>query len=71
MTPDAGEAVCLQLHLNRQAVGFGLRGMLLLLADLRLNAQQFLYVMTHFMSNDVPLGKVAVGAQFIFHLIVE
>jgi hypothetical protein len=41
MTPDAGEAVCLQLHLNRQAVGFGLRGMLLLLADFRLNAQQF------------------------------
>ncbi len=57
MTPDASEAVCLQLHLNRQAVGFGLRGMLLLLADLRLNAQQFLYVMTHFMSNDVPRAK--------------
>ena len=45
--------------------------MLLLLANLRLNAQQFLYVMTHFMGNDVPLGKVAIGAQFIFHLIVE
>ncbi len=39
-TPDAGEAVCPQLHLNRQAVGFGLRGMLLLLADLRFSRQQ-------------------------------
>ncbi len=68
MTPDAGEAVCLQLHLNRQAVGFGLRGMLLLLADLRLNAQQFLYVMTHFMSNDVPTGKKSPSAPSLFFI---
>ena len=71
MAPDAGEAVRLQLHLHRQTVGFGLGGMLLLLANFRLNAQQFLHVVAHLMSNDVPLSKVAVGAQFIFHLIVE
>ncbi len=60
--PDAGETVGLQLHPHRKVVGFG-RILLLQAADLLVDSEHVLHVMSDLVREDVGRCQVAGGAE--------
>jgi len=70
MAPDAGIAVGLQLHANRQLVG-EVGTLLLCPADLRSEPQHVLHVMADLVGDHIGLGEVAGRTEAALQLLEE
>ncbi len=71
LRPDSREAIRLQLETHAEVVGFGFGGALALGSHLRLDAQQVLDVMAHFMGEHVCLGELARSLKLLRQLVEE
>ena len=69
MAPYAGEAVGLQLEFYGKLVAFPLRRRLPQLVHLPLDTQKMLHMVSHFMGDDIALGKISAPAQFVSHIL--
>ncbi len=69
--PDARQEIRLELEPNRQLVAFFLAHLALGSVHLLADAEQVLNVMSDFVSNDVGLGELAGGLEFVRELFEE
>ena len=68
--PNTGIAIGLQLHANLKAISFGLAGARLRGPNLVSDPGQVLNMMSHFMGNDISIGKITTTAH-LFQLVEE
>ena len=69
--PHTGQAVCLQLELDRQTVGFAFAGILARAVHLCHRAGQVLHMVADFVGNHIGERRIARRAEFVFHVIVK
>jgi hypothetical protein len=69
--PDPGETVCLKFQTDGELVGLYPIDALLERLYLARNAQQVLDVMTDFVGDDIRLGEIARGIQFILQVLIK
>src|SRR5262245_3422776 len=71
LRPDAGEAVGLKLHADRQLVGLGFGRTHSRLRYLLGDAEQVLNMMANLVGDDIGLGKIAGRAEARFHVLIK